>query len=161
MNKIVTVQQAVPIAEKLHKETKRIVMVGGCFDILHIGHITFLEKAKKTGDKLFVLLESDQSIRKIKGAGRPINNQEDRAKILTAFESVDYVILLPSNLSDKDYDRIIIQIKPSVIAITQGDVYKKNKERQAALINSKVIEVINVIKDQSTTRLVKLLGKEL
>lgn len=161
MEKIVTVQQAMQIAEELRKETKHIVLVGGCFDVLHIGHITFLEKAKATGDSLFVFLESDESIQKLKGKKRPINNQEDRAKILAAFESVDYVILLPPHLTDIDYDRMIIQIKPDIIATTQGDLHRKNKERQATLINCKVIEVTDYIRDQSTTRLVELLGKEL
>ncbi len=161
MEKIVTVQQAVQIAEELRKETKHIVLVGGCFDILHIGHITFLEKAKATGDSLFVFLESDESIQKLKGKKRPINNQDDRAKILAELESVDYVILLPPHLTDIDYDRMIIQIKPDIIATTQGDLHRKNKERQATLINCKVIEVTDYIRDQSTTRLVELLGKEL
>lgn len=161
MEKIVTVQQAIQIAEKLHKEAKRVVLAGGCFDILHIGHIIFLEKAKAAGDNLFVLLESDQSIRKLKGANRPINNQEDRAKILAALESVDYVVLLPPHLKDEDYDHTIIQLKPAIIATTQGDLQRKQKARQAALINCKIIEVTGFIRDQSTTQLVKLLGKKL
>ncbi|MBU3978874.1 adenylyltransferase/cytidyltransferase family protein [Patescibacteria group bacterium] len=161
MKKIVTVQQAIQIAEKLHKETKHIVLVGGCFDILHIGHITFLQKAKAAGDSLFVFLESDESITKLKGKKRPINNQEDRAKILGALESVDYVILLPPRLADTDYDRMIIQIKPAIIAITSGDPYKKQKKRQAALIDSRMIEATDFISDQSTSRLVKFLGKKL
>lgn len=161
MKKIVTVQQAIQIAKKLHKETKSIVLVGGCFDILHIGHITFLEKAKESGDSLFVFLEPDESIKKLKGENRPINNQENRAKILSALESVDYVILLPLHLTDIDYDRMIIQLKPAIIATTRGDVHRKQKARQAALIKSKVIEVTDYIRDQSTSRLVKLLGSEL
>lgn len=161
MEKIVTVQQAIQISKQLHEENKNVVLAGGCFDILHIGHITFLEKAKAAGDSLFVFLEPDESIKKLKGENRPINNQEDRAKILAALEAVDYVILLTPNLRDADYDRMIIQIKPAIIATTQGDFYKKHKERQAALINSKVVEVTDYIMDQSTSRLVKLLGKEL
>lgn len=161
MNKIVTIVDAVKQSALLRNQGKKVVLVGGCFDILHIGHITFLEKAKATGDALFVLLEDDKSIRKIKGENRPINNQDDRAKILAALESVDYVILLPPNLIDRDYDHMIIELKPAIIATTQGDMQKKNKERQASSVNCKVIEVTNFISDQSTSRLVKLLGKEL
>ena len=161
MNKILTVDQAIKEGEKIRREKKSIVLAGGCFDILHIGHITFLEKAKASGDSLFVFLEPDESIKKIKGGGRPINNQENRAKILAALEPVDYVILLPPHLTDIDYDRMIIQLKPAIIATTRGDIHKKNKERQAALIKSKVIEVADYIRDQSTSRLVKLLGNEL
>lgn len=161
MNKVLSVSDAIKISAKIRKEGKTIVLVGGCFDILHIGHIIFLEKAKAAGDSLFILLESDQSIRKLKGANRPINNQEDRAKILAALESVDYVVLLPPHLKDKDYDHTIIQLKPAIIATTQGDLQRKQKARQAALINCKIIEVTGFIRDQSTTQLVKLLGKKL
>jgi len=161
MNKILTIEQAIKEGENIRRKGKTIVLVGGCFDILHIGHITFLEKAKAAGDTLFVFLESDESIKKLKGENRPINNQENRAKILAALTPVDYVILLPTHLKDLDYEQMIIQIKPAIIATTQGDVRRKNKERQAALINCRIIEVTNYIRDQSTTRLVKLLGKEL
>jgi len=161
MGKIVTINKAIILSERLRNQGKTIVLAGGCFDILHIGHITFLEKAKASGDSLFVFLEPDESIKKIKGGGRPINNQENRAKILAALEPVDYVILLPPHLTDIDYDRMIIQLKPAIIATTLGDVNRKNKERQAALIKSKVIEVTDYIRDQSTSRLVKLLGNEL
>ncbi len=161
MNKILTVDQAIKEGERLRLNGKSIVLIGGCFDILHIGHITFLEKAKASGDSLFVFLEPDESIKKLKGKKRPINNQENRAKILSALESVDYVILLPPHLTGIDYDRMIIQLKPAIIATTRGDVHRKNKERQAALIKCKIIEVTDYISDQSTSRLVKLLGKEL
>lgn len=161
MNKIVDVNKAIILSKKLRDQGKTVVLVGGCFDILHIGHITFLEKAKESGDSLFVFLEPDESIKKLKGKNRPINNQENRAKILSALESVDYVILLPPHLTDIDYDHMIIQLKPAIIATTRGDVHRKNKERQAALIKSKVIEVTDYIRDQSTSRLVKLLGSEL
>lgn len=161
MSKILSVSEAIKISAKIRKEGKAIVLAGGCFDILHIGHITFLEKAKAAGDSLLILLEPDESIKKLKGENRPINNQEDRAKILAALESVDYVILLPANLKDMDYDNMIIQIKPAIIATTKGDIKRKDKERQAALINGKVIDVTDFISDQSTTRLIKFLGKEL
>lgn len=161
MNKIVNINKAIVLSEKLRNQGKTVVLAGGCFDILHIGHITFLEKAKAAGDELFVFLESDATIRTLKGENRPINNQEDRAKILAALEAVDYVILLPPHLKDQDYDRMIIQLKPAIIATTKGDPYKKHKERQRVLINCKLIEVSDFISDQSTSRLVKLLGKEL
>jgi rfaE bifunctional protein nucleotidyltransferase chain/domain len=161
MNKILTIDQAITESEKIRRQKKLVVLVGGCFDILHIGHITFLEKAKAAGDSLFVFLESDESIKKIKGENRPINNQEDRAKILATLEPVDYVILLPPHLADKDYDRMIIQLKPAIIATTQGDLHKEQKARQATLVNCRIIEVTDFIRDQSTTRLVKLLGDDL
>jgi rfaE bifunctional protein nucleotidyltransferase chain/domain len=161
MNKVVTVEQAIRIAGDLHGKGKRIVLVGGCFDILHIGHVSFLEKAKKEGDVLFVLLEADESIKKIKGETRPINSQEDRARILAAIGVVDEIVLLSSNLENRDYDKLIMQLKPAIIATTQGDQKRHLKERQAGLVAAEIIDVIDVISDKSTSRLISLLGKDL
>ncbi len=158
MNKIVTVNQAIEKSEQLRNHGKRVVLAGGCFDILHIGHITFLEKAKAAGDSLFVMLESDTRIKKIKGENRPINSQEIRAKILAAIEVVDFVILLAPNLIDQVYDEMIIKLKPAIIATTQGDLSRSHKERQAAKVGCRVIDVAEYIKNQSTSRFIKLLG---
>jgi FAD synthetase len=137
---------------------QKIVLVGGCFDILHIGHITFLEKAKKAGDYLIVLLESDQAIQKLKGKNRPINSQADRAKILSSLKVVDKVIALPV-MKDLDYDELVKKIKPAVIATTSGDSGIHHKKRAAKLVGAKVKVVTKNIKDQSTTNLVKLLSE--
>ncbi len=161
MNKILTIENAIRIAQNLRSKKKSIVLAGGCFDILHIGHITFLEKARAQGDNLFIFLESDNTIKKLKGENRPVNHQADRAKILSALESVDVIILLNSGLADTDYDEMITQLKPDIIAVTNGDKNKKQKEQQAKKINSRLIEVTPVISDQSTSRLIKLLGNDL
>src|SRR5215469_17383103 len=104
MEKILSIENSTDLADKLHQQSKRIVLAGGCFDLLHIGHITFIEEAKKHGDMLLILLESDQTISESKGNNRPINSQDDRAKILSALSSVDYVILLKPHMTDKEYD---------------------------------------------------------
>lgn len=155
MKKILTTKQAIEIAQKLRGQNKTIVVAGGFFDILHLGHIKFLENSKKHGDYLFVLLEDDNKARKVKGANRPINSQKDRAKILSALKSVDYVILLKNMTDNAKYDRIIIQIEPSVITSTYGDPYIKHKNRQARMVNGKVICVIKRIYNLSTTKLSK------
>lgn len=160
MNGVVNIEKAVELAKRVHEQGKSIVLAGGCFDILHIGHVKFLQEAKKRGDFLFVLLESDETIRKIKGEGRPINLQEDRAKVLAALEVVDYVILLPRLKTNQEYDGLISQLKPDTIATTKGDPYRIHKERQAKLINIEVIDVIDKISNQSTTRLFKLLKED-
>ena len=118
MDKILTPEQAVQEATKLNQEGKHIVLAGGCFDILHIGHITFLDKAKEQGDSLFVLIEHDENIKKTKGPGRPINSQDDRAKILASLSVVDYVVKLPAIIDNKLYDNLVIQLKPAIIATT-------------------------------------------
>ncbi|TSC65721.1 MAG: D-beta-D-heptose 7-phosphate kinase / D-beta-D-heptose 1-phosphate adenosyltransferase [Microgenomates group bacterium Gr01-1014_80] len=142
----------------MSNEGKRIVLVGGCFDILHIGHITFLEKAKAEGDILVVLLESDESIRKNKGSNRPINTQEDRAKILSALKSVDLVIRLPLMESNQEYDDLVAKIQPDIIASAYGDKAISHKRRQAQKLGIELKIVMKVLKDKSTTNLIKLLG---
>lgn len=160
MNKILTIQQAIEVSNKLKAEDKTIVLVGGCFDILHVGHIRFLKEAKKYGDFLFVLLESDQTIRRAKGEYRPINSQKDRADILSSFFNVDYVIMLPQFNIDKDYDHLISKIRPDIIAATKGDPNIRHKKRQAKMLNAKVINVISNISNRSTSNLIKLLGED-
>ena len=152
MEKILNTKDAIDISEELRKQKKSIVLAGGVFDILHLGHILFLEKAKKHGDFLFVLLESDQNAKRKKGHNRPIHNQNDRAFILSFLQTVDYVVNLPEMTNDQQYDKLIAQLKPTVIAATEGDKNNMHKKRQAKIIGSKVIFVIKRMKDQSTTK---------
>lgn len=158
MDKIVDIKQAVLVSEKLKKHNKAIVLVGGCFDILHQGHIKFLEKAKKQGDFLFVLLESDEKITKIKGKNRPINQQRRRAEVLSKLKFVDFIITLPFFKADKDYDHLVFELKPDIIATTKGDPARFHKERQAKVLKIKVVDVIKRIPNQSTTRLINNLS---
>jgi len=159
MDKILTTKQARELSSKLHKQHKRIVLAGGCFDLLHIGHITFLEKAKKQGDVLIIMLESDAAITASKGKNRPINSQEIRAKILAALSVVDFIILLEPNMSDSDYSTLVFSVKPAIIATTAGDVNRFHKERQAKQIDANVVDVTPQIADKSTTKLVELLNE--
>lgn len=157
MNKILNIEQSIRLAEKLHKQNKTIVLAGGCFDILHIGHVEFLKKAKKIGDYLFVLLESDESIHKKKGEDRPINTQQDRASVLAALKTVDFVVKIPQFETNQNYDDLITKIKPDTIATTKGDPHRIHKERQGELINSNVVDVIEKVPSKSTSKLLKLI----
>ena len=143
--------------EKLGKqlENKRIVLAGGCFDVVHLGHIIFLEKAKTKGDFLVVLLESDENIKKNKGQNRPINNQENRAIFLTKLKMIDYVIKLPKMKNDDDYLKIIKKIKPTIIAVSKGDSNFKKKKKQAHNVGAKVLIVSKLIPQQSTSQIIK------
>lgn len=134
---------------------KKIVLVGGCFDILHPGHVIFLEKAKKLGDKLIVLLESDQKVKILKGPNRPIHTQIDRAKVLSALKCVDQVISLPFMSEQAQYDKLIAKIKPDIIASTKGNLDNHHKQRSAKLTGAKFKQVCDVIKKYSTSGLLK------
>mgnify|MGYP001579728731 CR=1 FL=1 len=139
---------------KLKAENKKIVLVGGCFDIIHPGHILFLEAAKREGDTLVLVLESDESIKKRKGDKRPINSQKNRQIVVSAISDVDYIIPLVGVTTDEEYDRIMIQIRPEVIAITEGDSQTDKRKKQCESIGSQLKVVIKKIDNRSTTALI-------
>ncbi len=138
---------------------KQIVLVGGCFDLLHFGHISFLKQAKALGEYLVVALESDENVRRMKGDARPVHTQSQRKEMLESLSFVDEVIPLPPMQGDRDYYELVRKIKPSIIAITQGDSAKIKKLEQANEIGAKLI-VIPKIHTPSTSQLSKLLGLE-
>jgi rfaE bifunctional protein nucleotidyltransferase chain/domain len=160
VNKIINVKKSESLSKKLRAEGKSIVITGGCFDILHVGHIKFLENAKKHGDYQFILLESDETVKRLKGNGRPINTQKDRAIILSALSCVDFVVLLSEIKSNSDYDKLIEQINPNFIATTKNDPQVIHNIRQAKKINAKVVYVTDRIKNKSTTNLAKIIQKQ-
>lgn len=157
MKKILNIKEAISIAKKIKTQGKTIVVVGGFFDILHLGHIKFLEKSRKYGDYLFVLLEEDKNARE-KGKNRPINSQKDRAKILSVLQSIDYIVLLKNMANDEMYDKIIVKIMPAIIATTYGDPYLNHKKRQAKLIKGKVVYSTKRVYNHSTTKYIKLIN---
>lgn len=135
------------------------VLVGGCFDLLHYGHVRFLEEAKKLGDVLVVALESDENVRKMKGDGRPIHSQEQRKAMLEALSCVDEVIPLPTMNNHQEYYDLVTKVHPQIIAITEGDPLEKNKREQAVKASAELI-TIPKIPTPSTSQLAKLLGLE-
>ena len=157
MNKILNLGQAVRVSQDIRKKNRKIVLAGGVFDILHVGHIKFLKNAKKAGDVLFILLENDINVSKSKGKNRPINNQQDRAEILSELSCIDYVVALPEMKNDNRYDILISQLKPDIIATTKPDPKLKHKLRQVKLVGAELKYVIKKIRDKSTTRLLKLI----
>lgn len=111
-------------------KNKKTVLVGGGFDILHYGHVEFLEKARAAGNFLIVLLEPDEFIESVKKRN-PIHTQKERAAILSAFHFVDSVVLLPLFSKDEDYAQLVQMIQPAVIAVTKGDPKINEKKKQA------------------------------
>lgn len=155
--KILKLDRAIELAEKIKSQGHTVVVCGGCFDILHKGHIQFLKLAKKEGDFLLVLLESDENVRIAKGDSRPVNTQKARASLLTTIPSVDYVVLLPKLTQNLDYDGIIQSLKPDVLATTVGEKGNYHLKRQARLINANVVLVTERIKEYSSTKFVNLI----
>jgi D-beta-D-heptose 7-phosphate kinase/D-beta-D-heptose 1-phosphate adenosyltransferase len=116
MRKIFNIDELIKFRQKVQSEGKKVVFTNGCFDILHRGHIELLKKAKEFGDILIIGLNSDFSVKKIKGEKRPILNEDDRAYILGALECVDAVCLF----DEETPGRIIEQLKPDVL-VKGGD----------------------------------------
>jgi rfaE bifunctional protein nucleotidyltransferase chain/domain len=115
-NKIKTIQELRPLLDILRASGRKIVFTNGCFDLIHTGHTRYLAKAKSFGDLLIVAVNSDASVRGIKGEKRPINNEGDRMETLAALESVDYVVLF----NEPDPHRIIGELQPDVL-VKGGD----------------------------------------
>jgi len=156
MEKIIAYGQISSLTKLL--KNMHVVLVGGCFDILHLGHIRFLRSAKQYGT-LLVALESDVTLVKFKGQNRPIHRQVERAEVLAALEMVDYVVTLPYFHSDEQYARLTQEIKPNFIAVTSGDPQLNNKKHHAQLVKAKIV-IIPKINTPSTTQLAKLLSLE-
>lgn len=108
--KIIDYDQIKNIAEQLKADGKTIVFTNGCFDILHVGHVRYLQAARELGDCLILGLNSDKSVRTLKGSTRPINNQADRAEVLSALSAVDYVVVF----EELTAENLIRQIKPAI-----------------------------------------------
>lgn len=118
---IKTAEEIVQIARRLKEEGKKVVFTNGCFDILHVGHVKYLQEAKSYGDVLIVGLNADSSVRALKGPSRPVNPEADRAYILAALESVDYVVLF----SDETPYELIKSIAPDIL-VKGGDYEGKS-----------------------------------
>jgi D-beta-D-heptose 7-phosphate kinase/D-beta-D-heptose 1-phosphate adenosyltransferase len=149
-DKIKTISQLKGIVGRLRHDGKKVVFTNGCFDILHRGHIEYLAKAKKLGYVLIVGLNSDSSVKKIKGAKRPINKEKDRAVVLSALESVDYVVIFKE---PTPYE-LIKAIRPDVLA--KGADWKP-KDIVGSDIAKKVV-AIPFVKGYSTSGLLEKLG---
>jgi FAD synthetase len=145
--KISTYRPGVKREQHSHNQ---VVLVGGCFDVFHYGHLTFLRAAKKLGDYLVVALESDESIRTYKKRN-PFHGVQQRAEILASLDFVNEVLVLPPMKGDKDYIQLVKDIRPKVIAVTVGDPQFFNKQKQAELVGGQVKIVTSLLPGLSTT----------
>lgn len=138
----------------------RVVLVGGCFDLLHYGHIEFLKKSREFGDYLVVALEPDKRIEKSKKRN-PIHTAQQRAQNLLALEYVNEVVLLPLLKTDKDYFDMVRTIRPNIIAVTEGDPQILNKKKQASEVGAHLLIASPLIGNLSTTNILSKFKTEL
>ena len=153
--KLITLPTLCRHAARARATGKTIVFTNGCFDILHAGHVIYLQKARACGDILIVGLNSDISVRRIKGPGRPINNQRDRACVLTALACVDYVTIF----NDPTPQALISTIRPDVLV--KGADWKVVDIVGGDLVASYggTIKRIPLVKGRSTTGVIRAIHR--
>lgn len=132
---------------------KKTVLVGGCFDLIHFGHLQFLKKAKETGEFLIITLESDEFIKKNKREN-PIHNQNERAEVLSSLNTVDLIVKLPYFLSNDEYFNMVKAINPKIVATTEGDPQLENKRKQIEEIGGQLKVVTPLLKKFSTRKII-------
>ncbi len=155
MDKIKSFEEITYISETLKTQGKKIVFTNGCFDIIHAGHVNYLKKAKELGDILIVGLNSDSSIKQIKGEKRPINNQFDRAFVLSAFYFVDYVVIFEQ---ETPYE-LIKRVLPHILV--KGADWKNKFVVGSDIVvqNGGSVVLIDYIQGKSTTSIIEKILK--
>jgi len=148
---VISKQQLQIMIEDARAHGERIVFTNGCFDIIHAGHVEYLEQAKAEGDRLVVAVNGDESIRRIKGAGRPINPVERRMAVLAGLGSVDWV--LP--FTEDTPVNLLAELKPDVLV--KGGDYRISEVVGAELVKAYggVVKVLGVVENCSTTAIVE------
>lgn len=150
MGELVSKSEIINIVRKGQQTGKTYVVTNGCFDILHVGHVRYLQKTKEFADYLIVMLNSDVSVRALKGEGRPINNEQDRAEILSALSCVDYVVLF----DERSPAKLLEDIKPNVYTKGADYTLETLPERDIVLRNNIKVEFIDFVQGKSTTNVI-------
>ncbi|MBO5949026.1 D-glycero-beta-D-manno-heptose 1-phosphate adenylyltransferase [bacterium] len=151
MGELINRENIQTLLKDLRANNQTIVTTNGCFDILHVGHVRYLEKTKSYADKMIVCLNSDKSVRSIKGPSRPINNENDRAEILCALSCVDYVVLFDE---DTPMD-LLCAIKPDVHTKGADYTIETLPEAKPIMENGGRIEFITFVEGKSTTKVIE------
>lgn len=150
MGELVSQTEIIDIIRKGQQNEKTYVATNGCFDILHVGHVRYLKKTKSLADYSIVMLNSDKSVKLIKGEDRPINCEEDRAEILNALSSVDYVVLF----EERSPAKLLEAIKPDIYTKGADYTLETLPERDVVLRNNIKVEFIEFVQGKSTTNVI-------
>ena len=139
---------------EIHSTGKKIVFTNGCFDIIHVGHVRYLNAAKKLGDVLIVGLNTDASIKMLKGESRPVNNEKDRAEVLLGLKAVDYVVLF----GERTAENLVAQVKPDIYV--KGGDYTVEQIPEAKIVQSfgGTVKLIDFVSGYSTTGTIEKLA---
>jgi len=152
----VSLEEAERVAAELRRQGQRLVLANGCFDLLHVGHVRYLRAAKQLGDVLIVALNSDASVRRIKGRGRPLVNQEERAEIVAALDCVDYVLTFDGDT----VERVVTHLRPDVHAKGTDYTEASVPERDAVSGVGGRVAIVGDSKTHSTQNLIASIVRE-
>ncbi len=155
-SKIKTLEELESILRKEKAQGRVVVMANGCFDLLHVGHVRYLEAAREYGDLLVVAINSDDSVRSLKGPGRPMVPQEERLELVAALEAVDYVFLF----EDPTLDRVLLKLKPHFQAKGTDYTEESVPERDTVLSYGGKVVICGDPKDHSSSEMVKRLASK-
>lgn len=151
--KIVDAEQLSAIANEMRAQGRKLVLTNGCFDLLHAGHVRYLQAARALGDALAVAINGDESVRALKGEGRPLNSDADRAEVIAALECVDHVLIFAAVRATQ----LLEKVRPSIY-VKGGDYTAEtlNAEERAALDRTGAeIRILPFEKGHSTSRLIE------
>ena len=156
MGRLVSQEEIIEIVKNGKAVGKTYAATNGCFDILHVGHVRYLQKTKSFADYSIVMLNSDSSVKQLKGEDRPVNNENDRAEILNALSCVDFVVLF----EEKSPAKLLESIKPNVYTKGADYTLETLPERDVVLSNNIKVEFIEFVQGKSTTNVInKCLSK--
>ena len=150
-SRIKSLKNLIKTLSVLKSRGKKIVFTNGCFDILHVGHVDYLSKARRLGDLLVIGLNSDSSVKKIKGKDRPINKESDRAKVLSSLYFVDYITIF----SEPTPENLIKKVRPDILV--KGGDWKVNDIVGSSFVRScgGKVKTIPFVKGYSTTSVIE------
>jgi rfaE bifunctional protein nucleotidyltransferase chain/domain len=156
-NKIVDAEELSAIAKEMRAQGRKLVLTNGCFDLLHTGHVRYLQTARELGDALAVAINGDDSVRALKGEGRPLNSEGDRAEVIAALECVDHVIIF----AEVRATQLLEKVRPAIY-VKGGDYTAEtlNAEERAALERAGAeIRILPFEKGHSTSRLIETIKR--
>jgi len=153
MKSIKTLMEMKEIRQQLKDQNKKVVFTNGCFDLIHAGHIDYLSKAKALGDIMIVGLNTDASVKRIKGSKRPILNEAERSFIISNIKPVDYVVLF-----DEDTPKLLIEELLPDILVKGADWEIENiVGKDVVVANGGEVKTIQFVNDQSTSNIIKII----
>jgi len=157
LKKLYTLSQLTRIIQEHKKRGQKVVLANGCFDLIHVGHIRYLKESKKKGDILVLALNSDSSIRKLKGKGRPILNQKERAVIASSFYFIDYITFF----DEPNVEKVLLALKPEIHAKGSDYTEETVPEKETVKGYGGTIAITGGPKIKSTSQLIKEIASKI